>query len=332
MMGKRLGVRISGTGHFLPAKVIDNQYFSDHLDTSDAWIRERTGIIERRMASEGETTCSMSIAATEAALTDAEMTIDDIDMIIIATITPEAGLPSTACFLQKAMCNHPIPAFDISAACSGYLYGFIQASFMLQGGHYRNILVIGAETMTRIVDYEDRATCILFGDGAGATILSAVEPDDKVGILHFQMNAEGSGDELLFIPGGGSRLPPSQMTIDERLHYVKMSGRDVYKRAVKRNHELVDVTLAETGVKAEDISLVIPHQSNLRIIESARQRMGLPEDRMFTNIQKTGNTSAASIPIGLDQCLRNGRLKQGELTLLIAFGAGFTWASVLLQL
>ncbi len=331
-MGKRLGVRISGTGHFLPEKVIDNQYFIERLDTTDAWIRERTGITERHMAVEGETTASMSIAATESALANAGMTIDDIDMIIVATITPEAGLPSTACFIQKAMCNHPIPSFDISAACSGFLYGFIQATFMLQGGHYRNILVIGAETMTRIVDYDDRATCILFGDGAGAAILSATEPDDDVGMLHFQMNAEGSGDELLFIPGGGSRLPPSQMTLDERLHYVKMSGRDVYKRAVKRNFELVDVTLSESGVKAEDIALVIPHQSNLRIIESARHRMGLAEDRMFTNIQKTGNTSAASIPIGLDQCLRNGRLKQGDLALLIAFGAGFTWASALLRL
>lgn len=331
-MGKRLGVRISGTGHFLPEKVIDNKYFAQRLDTSDAWIRERTGIIERRMAGKGETTCTMAMAASQAALANAGMTIDDIDMIIVATITPEAGLPSTACFLQKAMCNHPIPAFDISAACSGFLYAFIQATFMLQGGYYKNILVIGAETMTRIVDYEDRATCILFGDGAGAAILSATQADDEAGILHFQMNAEGSGDELLFIPGGGSRLPPSQMTIDERLHYVKMSGRDVYRRAVKRNHELVDVTLLEAGVKVEDIALVIPHQSNLRIIESARERMGLPKDRVFTNIEMTGNTSAASIPIGLDQCLRDGRLKQGELALLIAFGAGFTWASTLLRL
>ncbi|MCG8407166.1 MAG: ketoacyl-ACP synthase III [Phycisphaerales bacterium] len=329
---KPLGVKIAGSGRFLPEKVLDNRYFEQHLDTTDTWIRERTGILERRMASEGETTATMATAAARAAIDDAGMTVDDIDMILVATITPEAILPSTACFVQQALGIRPVPAFDLVAACSGFIYSLINAAFMLQTGHYRNILVIGSDTMTRITDFGDRATCILFGDAAGAVVLSATPDTNGSAIAHFKMSAEGSGDSLLFVPAGGSRLPSSHMTIDERLHYVKMNGREVYKRAVKRNLELVDSTLAEAGISPEEIALVIPHQSNLRIIESARQRLGLPKDRMFTNIQKCGNTSAASIPLGLDECLKTGRIKDGDMVLLIAFGAGFTWASALMKL
>lgn len=331
-MPRPLRVRIAGTGRSLPDRILTNAYFEECLDTTDQWIRERTGIIERRAASEGETTATLATAAGRVAIADAGMTPDDIDMIIVATITPEAPLPSTACFVQKALCSRPVPAFDLMAACSGFIYSVVNAAFMLQTGHYRRILVIGAEVMTRVYDPADRATCILFGDGAGATVLAATEEREDSAILHFTMDAEGTGDSVLFIPAGGSRLPASQMTIDERLHYVKMSGREVYKRAVKRNLELVDQTLAEAGVDASDIALVIPHQSNLRIIESARERLGLPRDRMYTNIHRYGNTSAASIPLGLDECLRSGRIKRGDLVLLIAFGAGFTWASALLRL
>jgi 3-oxoacyl-[acyl-carrier-protein] synthase-3 len=205
-------------------------------------------------------------------------------------------------------------------------------SFMLQGGHYRHVLVIGAETMSKITDYEDRATCVLFGDGAAAVVLASTPDGSGPGILYHKLCAEGSGTSLLSVPAGGSLMPPSHMTIDERLHYIKMQGREVYRLAVKRNFELVDSAFAEAGVSADDVALIIPHQSNLRIIDSARERLGLPKERMFVNIQKYGNTSAASIPLGLHECLQTGRIKPGDLVLLIAFGAGFTWASALLRI
>ncbi|MFQ5501024.1 MAG: beta-ketoacyl-ACP synthase III [Phycisphaerae bacterium] len=331
-MPEPLGVQIVGTGSALPERIVTNDEIAERLDTTDAWIRERTGIRERRIAVKGETTASLAVDAARAALDDAKMSPDEIDMILVATITPEAILPSTACFVQKELCTHPVPAFDIAAACSGFVYALVNAAFMLQTDHFKNILVIGSEVMSRISDPEDRSTCILFGDGAGAAILRAMPDAEGPAILHFTMNAEGTGDSLLHVPAGGSRLPASHMTVDERLHYVKMSGREVYKLAVKRNLELVDTTISQAGVDASEIALVIPHQSNLRIIESARQRLGLSKDRMFTNIDRCGNTSGASIPIGLDECMKTGRIKAGDLLLLIAFGAGFTWGSALIRL
>ena len=326
-MPEPLGLQIIGTGHAVPDRVLTNQYFVDRLDTTHEWIRDRTGILERRVVSEGESTATLATAAARKAIADAGLSPEDIDLIIVATITPECSFPSTACFVQQALGMPPRPAFDCSAACSGFVYGLILGAFMLQGGHYRHVLVIGAETMSRITDYEDRATCILFGDGAGAVVLAA--PPDATGpaMLHHQMSAMGSGTSVLSVPGGGSRLPFSQMTIDERLHYIKMQGREVYRLAVKRNFELVDTTLRETGITADELALVIPHQSNLRIIESARERLGLPPDRMFTNIQKYGNTSAASVPIALDEACRQGRISRGDAIILVAFGGGLTWGA-----
>lgn len=332
-MPEPLGIRISGSGRALPSRVLNNQFFVDRLDTTDEWIRERTGILERRVVSPGESTATLASEAARRALVNAKMTPADIDMIIVATITPECQFPSTACFVQQALGGPPVPAFDLAAACSGFIYGFVAASHLLrQGSPYNNILLIGAETMSRITDYEDRSTCILFGDGAAAVILSSTPDVSKHALLHHRIEAEGSGLSMLAVPAGGSKLPASKMTIDERLHYVKMQGREVYKLAVKRNLELIDGTLAEAGVKPDDIALVIPHQSNLRIIESARQRLGLPSDRIFTNIQKYGNTSAASIPLGIDECRETGRIKEGDLVLLVAFGAGLTWGSALLRI
>lgn len=327
-----LGVKIIGTGHALPERVLDNQFFIDRLDTTDAWIRERTGILERRIVSEGETTATLATDAAREAITDAGLTPADIDMIIVATITPECFFPSTACFVQQNLGMPPTPAFDCLAACSGFIYALLIGTFTVQASKHRNVLIIGAETMSKITDYDDRATCILFGDGAGAAVITATPDTTGPCILHYQMSAAGSGTSLLSVPAGGSLLPPSQMTLDERLHYIRMQGREVYKLAVKRNIELVDTTLRETGISVEDITLVIPHQSNLRIIESARDRLGLPKDRMFTNIQKYGNTSAASIPLAIDECRKTGRIKSGDLVLLVSFGAGFTWGSALLRL
>jgi len=327
-----LGVKISGTGRCLPPRVLNNQYFVDRLDTTDAWIRARTGIVERHVVGPGESTATLATAAAREALHDAGMTPKDIDVIIVSTITPECCFPSTACFVQQELGARTVPSFDLAAACSGFIYGMLVGTFMLQGGHYRNVLLIGAETMSRISDYEDRNTCILFGDGAGAVVLSATPDTAGPAILHYQLHAQGSGTQMLSVPAGGSRLPPSQMTINERLHYVKMQGREVYKLAVKCNFDLVDSTLDEAGITPDQLAIVIPHQSNLRIIESARERLGLPPERMFTNIQRCGNTSAASIPLGMDECRKAGRIKAGDLVLLVAFGAGLTWGSALIRL
>lgn len=331
-MPNPIGVRVLGTGSAVPDRVLTNQYFIDRLDTTDEWIRERTGILERRVVSEKESTATLAAEAGRRAIADARLTPSDIDLILVTTITPECFFPSTACFVQQSLGMPPRPAFDLSAACSGFIYGLVTAALMTRGGTYRHILLIGAETMSRITDYEDRATCILFGDGAGAVVLAAAADSSGPCILHHKLCAENSGLSLLSLPAGGSHLPASHMTVDEKLHLIKMQGREVYKLAVKRNLEMVETTLAEAGVSPDDVSIVIPHQSNMRIIESARERLGLPPERMFTNIQKYGNTSAASIPLGLDECRKTGRLRPGDLVLLVAFGAGFTWASALIRL
>ena len=331
-MPKPIGVRIAGTGSVVPDHVLTNQYFVERLDTTDEWIRERTGILERHVVSAGESTATLAAEASRRAIDRAGLKPADIELIIVATITPECFFPSTACFVQDMLGMPPTPAFDMSAACSGFIYALVTGALMVQGGQHRHVLVVGAETMSRITDYEDRATCILFGDGAGAVVLEPTPDTSGPCILHHKLLAENSGLTLLSLPAGGSRLPASHMTVDERLHYAKMQGREVYKLAVKRNLEMVETTLAEAGVQPDEVKLVIPHQSNLRIIESARERLGLPKERMFTNIQRYGNTSAASIPLGLDECLRSGRLKSGDNVLLVAFGAGFTWASALLRL
>jgi 3-oxoacyl-[acyl-carrier-protein] synthase III len=332
-MPNPLAVQILGTGAAVPDRVLDNQYFIDRLDTTEEWIRERTGISERHVVSgDQEHASTLAAEAARRAIADAKLKPADIEMIIVATITPDATFPSTACFVQEALGIGPTPAFDISAACTGFIYALTLGSFMVQAKAYRHVLVIGAEVMSRITDYEDRATCILFGDGAGAAVLGPSPDPAGPCILHYKLEAQCSGMSLLSVPASGMRLPPSQMTIDERLHYVKMQGREVYKVAVKRNLEMVENTLAEAGVTADQVKIVIPHQSNLRIIESARARLGLPSERMFTNIQKYGNTSAASVAMGLDECRRTGRVVAGDLVLLVAFGAGFTWGSALLRL
>ena len=331
-MPNPIGVRILGTGSAVPDRVLTNQYFIERLNTTDEWIRERTGIIERRVVSEKESTATLAAEAGRRAIADAGLTPADIDLIMVTTITPECFFPSTACFVQELLGMPPTPAFDVSAACSGFIYGFVLGASMATSGSYRHVLVIGAETMSRITDYEDRATCILFGDGAGAVVLAATPGTSGPCILHHKLCAENSGLSLLSLPAGGSRFPATHMTVDEKLHYIKMQGREVYKLAVKRNLEMVETTLAEAAVSPEEVTMVIPHQSNMRIIESARERLGIPMERMFTNIQKYGNTSAASIPLGLDECRKTGRLRPGNLVLLVAFGAGFTWASALVRL
>ena len=325
-------VKISGTGRFLPEKILTNQDFEALVATTDQWIRERTGITQRHIAGEGESTATMAAEASRNALADAGLKPTEIDMIIVATITPECFFPSTACFVQDAIGANSVPSFDISAACSGYIYALLLGAQFLQSEQYRHVLIIGSETMSRITDYQDRSSCILFGDGAGAVVLSSSKDPTGPCIIHSKMHASGANSTMLWVPAGGSRLPTSEMTVRERLHYIKMQGREVYKVAVKKNIEVIERTLAEAGVSPEELSIVIPHQSNLRIIDSAREKLGLPKDKMFTNIQNCGNTSAASIAMGLDECRETGRLKTGDIVLMVAFGAGWTWASALIRM
>lgn len=324
-----IGLRIVGSGHFLPARIYDNAHFESYLDTSDAWIRERTGIRTRHIAGEGESTATMAVAAARAALDDAKLKPTDLDLIIVATITPEHVFPSTACCVARQLGLTSTPAFDLAATCSGFIYATVTAAHLTRGKTYRTILVIGGETMSRITDYQDRASCILFGDGAGAVVLTALPDATGPALLHHRIHADGHGHESLWVPAGGSCLPASQMTVNEKLHYVKMQGREVFKQAVSTLRQVVESTLSEAGVTSDDVALLISHQSNIRIMEAARAKLGIPLEKMYVNIDRIGNTSAASIPIALDEARRAGRVRSGDLVMFVAFGAGFTWGSML---
>ncbi len=330
-MSRALPVMIRGTGSHVPEDVLTNEFFASYLDTSDEWIRPRTGIQERRKVADHESTLTLAKAAAERALDDAGITASELDMIIVATATPETPLPSTACWLQAELGVDRIPSFDISAACTGFVYGLVTAGSMIRCGGYKNVLVVGAETLTRITDFEDRATAILFGDAAGAAVVSPSD-DPRRSILYYDLGARGADARAVWIPAGGSRNPASASTVAERLHYMKMKGRDLFKSAVTTMNELVRQTREVTGVSAEDLKLLIPHQSNLRIMESARKRIGLPVEKLGRNIDRYGNTSAASIPLVLDEARRSGQVGQGDLVMLLGFGAGLTWGVVLLRL
>ncbi len=322
---------VRGTGSAVPERTVTNADFEKRIDTSDEWIRTRTGIRERRFVGPGENTLTLAVTASRRALEAAQLEPGDIDLIIVATSTPYAPLPATACFLQDALgCRH-IPAFDLSAACSGFVYAFVTAAHMLGPDRYRKALVVGAETMSAVTDFEDRGTCILLGDGAGAAIISATD-NGSSGLYEHSLYADGSGAQMIWVPGGGSLEPASNKTLSERMHYLKMKGREVYKFAVTRMQEVIVDTLAHAGISARDVALIVPHQSNLRIIESAAEKLGVPMDRIAINIDRYGNTSAASVPLALDESVRNGRVKGGDWVLLAGFGAGLTWGSALVRL
>ncbi len=322
---------IRGMGSALPARVVTNADFEKRLDTSDEWIRTRSGIRERRFVEPGQNTLTLAVGAARAALENAGMSAQDLDLIVVATCTPAYPLPSTACFLQAELgCRH-IPAFDMSAACSGFVYGLVTAVSLQQTGHYRNVLVVGAETMSAITDFEDRSTCVLLGDGAGAAILGPAD-NDVSGLYDQALGADGTGAKLIWIAAGGSAEPASEKTVNERLHYMKMKGREVYKFAVTKMQEVLAAAVERAGISIHDVKLVVPHQSNLRIIESAAEKLGLPEDKVAVNIDRYGNTSAASIPLALDEAWRAGRVSRGDWVLLAGFGGGLTWGTALLRL
>jgi 3-oxoacyl-[acyl-carrier-protein] synthase III len=334
-MNDRRHIQLCGTGSYLPEEVLDNQHFANYLDTSDEWIVTRTGIRERRRAAADQATSDLATEAAKRALDDAKMGHDDIDVIICATATPDHFFPSTASLIHANLGATRAAAFDISAACAGFLHATTVAVGLLASGIHRTALVIGAETLTRFADPEDRTVVVLLGDAAGAAVLSRPNSADfetSAEILFCELGCDGTRAKDIWLPGGGSRLPQSHMVIDERLPFMKMRGREVYKFAVLKLQELIDRALEQTGLTPNDLKLVIPHQSNLRIIESARERLGLPPEKVTINIDRYGNTSAASVIVGLDEARRAGKLKPGDHVLMIAIGAGIVWGVMVVRL
>jgi len=319
---------IAGTGSYAPAKVVTNADLERMVATSDEWIRERTGIRERRIAATGEACSDLAVQAGKRALTAAGLAATDLDMILVATCTGDYPLPATACLVQHQLGATKAAACDLSAACCGFVYALSVADAYVKSG-MRHVLVIGSEVMSAITDWTDRNTCVLFGDGAGAVIVSA--SDGEQGILSTHLRSDGTLCELIMVPGGGSRTPPSEKVIAERLQYIKMKGNETFKVAVRTLEEIARTTLSANGLRVEDLDLYVPHQANVRILKAVIERLGLPKEKVLLNLDRYGNTSAASIPIALDEAVREGRIKDGSLVMLGAFGAGLTWASAVIR-
>ena len=323
-----INVGILGTGSFLPEKKLTNLELVKMVDTTDEWIKSRSGIECRRIADENTATSDLATEAGLRAIKDAGITALDIDMIITATITPDMSFPSTACIVQKNIGAVNASAFDVSSACTGFLYGMTIAEKFIATGSNKYILVIGAETMSKIMDYTDRNTCVLFGDGAGAAVIGQV--GQGYGIKSTYIGADGTKGDTLTQPGGGSRNPASHGTIDERLHYLKMDGSEVFKFASRIMSEASEVVIEKAGLKKEDIDYLIPHQANIRIIDSAIKRLKMDREKVYVNLEKYGNMSAASVPVALDEANKKGLLKNGENVLLVGFGAGLTWGAAII--
>ncbi|MCI0468810.1 MAG: ketoacyl-ACP synthase III [Nitrospirae bacterium] len=321
--------KIISTGSYLPHKRLTNQDLARMVDTSDEWITERTGIKERRIAEDSQSTSDLAYEASKIALRDVGLKPKEIDLIIVATATPDMFFPSTACFLQHRLHAKNVPAFDISAACSGFVYGLSVANSFIRSGQYKRILLVGAETLSKFTDWEDRTTCVLFGDGVGAVILEATT--EESGIISTHLYSDGSYWDMLNLPAGGSRQPASKETLKKGQHYIKMKGNETFKIAVRTLESIVVETLKLNNLLPSDLSFLIPHQANLRIIQATADRLGLSMDKVIVNIEKYGNTSAASIPIALDEAVRAGKIKEGDYILLEAFGGGLTWASALIK-
>jgi len=320
--------RITGTGSYAPAKILTNADLERMVATSDEWIRERTGIRERRIAAAGEACSDLAVQAGKRALEAAGLPAADLDLVLVATCTGDYPLPSTACLVQHQLGATKAAACDISAACCGFVYALSVADAYVKAG-MRHVLVIGSEVMSAITDWTDRNTCVLFGDGAGAAVVSA--GDGERGILSTHLRSDGNLNDLIAVPGGGSRMPPSEKTIAERMQCIKMKGHETFKVAVRNLEEIARETLAANHLHVEDLDLYIPHQANLRILTAVMERLGLPAEKVMLNLDRYGNTSAASIPIALDEAVRAGRIKDGSLVMLGAFGAGLTWASAMIR-
>ncbi|HXL02482.1 MAG TPA: beta-ketoacyl-ACP synthase III [Candidatus Atribacteria bacterium] len=321
-------VKILGTGSSVPERVITNFDLEKIVDTSDEWITTRTGIKERRIAQKEESTSTFALLAAQRALQAAQVSAEELDLIVVATVTPDMLFPATACLLQRELKARKAASFDLEAGCTGFVYALSLAEKYLRGGGGEKALVVGAETLSKILDWQDRSTCVLFGDGAGAAVLGLSK---EGGIIATYLGSDGGGAHLLELPAGCSRMPASLDTVNNRLHYIKMNGNEVFKFAVKIMEEASLEVIKRGHVEMDEVNLFIPHQANIRIINSAAKRLGIPEERVFVNVHKYGNTSSASIPLALDEAYREGKINGGDLVLLVGFGAGLTWGSALIR-
>ncbi|MEK7749517.1 MAG: beta-ketoacyl-ACP synthase III [Planctomycetota bacterium] len=320
---------ITGIGSYLPNKVLTNYDLEKMVDTSNDWIIQRTGIKERRIVENGVTTSDLATHASLRAMEDAGVSPKDLDMIITSTITPDHIFPSTSCYIQQKIGATRACAFDILAACAGFIYAMSIGQSFINSGAMKTVLVVGAECLSKITDYTDRATCVLFGDGAGAVIIQ--RDPVKHEILSSNLAADGSEADVLIMPGGGARNPASLESVQQRLHYIQFKGKEVFKLAINNITNLILETTRENGLALNDIDLIIPHQSNLRIIEATMEKLWLPMEKAFVNIDKYGNTSSASVPIAIDEARKEGRLHKGDIVMLVAFGGGLTWGSSLIR-
>lgn len=320
---------IAGTGHALPEKVLTNSDLERIVETSDDWIMTRTGIKERHIARADEFTSTFAVAAARQALEAAGVKPSELDLIICATVCPDMALPSTACLIQSQLGAKRAAAFDLVAACSGFIYSLTVADQFIRSGTAKRVLIIGAELLSRYVDYTDRGTCVIFGDGAGAAVI--VPREGGSGLLASRIQSDGDYAEYLYIPGGGTRHPATYESVDSRLHYIKMKGNELFKIAVRNMCEVSNLVFDEAKITANDINLLIPHQANQRIADAVADRLGIPQEKIYGNIERIGNTSSASIPIALDECVKSGRVKSGDVLMFVSFGAGVTWGSTLIR-
>ena len=317
-----------GLGFYVPEKILTNADLEKMVETSDEWIRTRTGISERRIAAEGENTSDLAVKAAQAALADAKLTPRDLDMILVGTMTPDMPCPSTACIVQAKLDAPQAAAIDVAAACSGFIYGLVMGQQFIASGTYRHIVVIGAEVLSRVVDWTDRSTCVLFGDGAGAAVIGATTRGQ---ILSTYLGSDGTKADLLKVPGGGVAQPASLQSVEARAHYLKMNGTEVFKCAVRGMSEAALKAIERSGIKPEQIACVVPHQANIRIIEAVVERAGIPLEKVYLNVDRYGNMSAASTIVAFCEAVRDGKIKNGDYALLVAFGAGLTWGACVVK-
>lgn len=328
-MSHRIAAKITGVAGFLPPHVMTNDDLAKIVDTNDEWIRTRTGIRERHVVDKGTATSHMATEAAKLLLQQTGTDSADVDLIIVASVTPDMFFPATACLVQDRIGATKAWGFDLSAACSGFAYALTVGAQFVGAGTHKKALIIGSDTMTSILNYQDRATCVLFGDGAGAALLEPAGPNE--GILDFEHDVDGSGGQYLFMPGGGSLNPSTTETVEKKMHYVHQEGSQVFKYAVRRMADLAAHLVERNGLKSEDIAIVVPHQANLRIIKAMQERLGVPDSKIMVNIDSYGNTTAATIPLGLRDAIAQGRVKKGDLVLILTVGAGYTTGGILMR-